>query len=132
MKITMVPTCLSDRVASVKRWPTRHSTRERGSQKKRWDDNIREWTCLEFCQRAAEDRLRWLKIFTDVYSESSKNQRIKSNVASNRQIMSSASSGDRSDEEPSRLHLIKEKWIAQSEPTRVYISKTRGGWMQTT
>ena len=31
---------------------------------------------------------------------------------------------DRSDEEPSRLHLIKEKWIAQSAPT-IYIKDQR-------
>ena len=35
--------------------------RKRGRQKKRWEDNIREWTGLDFnsSQRAAEDRQRW-------------------------------------------------------------------------
>ena len=42
--------------------------RKRGRQKKRWEDNIREWTCLDFnsSQRAAEDRQRWQKIVADV------------------------------------------------------------------
>ena len=35
--------------------------RRRGRQKKRWDDNIKEWTRIEFRDslRAAEDRERW-------------------------------------------------------------------------
>ena len=38
--------------------------RKRGRQKKRWDDNIREKTGLDFnaSQRAAEDRQRWKMI----------------------------------------------------------------------
>ena len=37
---------------------------ERGGQKKRWEDNIREWTGLEFAksQRAAENREKWRKL----------------------------------------------------------------------
>ena len=33
----------------------------KGSQKKRWEDNIKEWTEMEFASstRAAEDRIRW-------------------------------------------------------------------------
>ena len=44
--------------------------RTRGRQKKRWEDNIREWTGLDFnsSQRAAEDRQRWQKIVADVSS----------------------------------------------------------------
>ena len=44
--------------------------RKRGRQKKRWEDNIREWTGLDFnsSQRAAEDRQRWQKIVADVSS----------------------------------------------------------------
>ena len=44
--------------------------RKRGRQKKRWEDNIREWTGLDFnsSQRAAEDRQRWQKIVADVNS----------------------------------------------------------------
>ena len=36
-------------------------TRRRGRQKKRWEDNIKEWTGIEFgdTQRAAEDREGW-------------------------------------------------------------------------
>ena len=35
--------------------------RRRGRQKKRWEDNIREWTGMTFAesQRAVEDRDRW-------------------------------------------------------------------------
>ena len=35
--------------------------RRRGRQKKRWEDNIKEWTGMEFGDslRAAEDRERW-------------------------------------------------------------------------
>ena len=44
--------------------------RKRGRQKKRWEDNTREWTGLDFnsSQRAAEDRQRWQKIVADVSS----------------------------------------------------------------
>ena len=44
--------------------------RKRGRQKKRWEDNIKEWTGLDFnnSQRAAEDRQRWQKIAADVSS----------------------------------------------------------------
>ena len=35
--------------------------RRQGRQRKRWEDNIREWTCLEFgkSQRAVENREKW-------------------------------------------------------------------------
>ena len=38
--------------------------RRQGRQKKRWDDNTREWTGLEFAksQRAAENREKWRKL----------------------------------------------------------------------
>ena len=38
--------------------------RRQGRQKKRWEDNIREWTGLEFpkSQRAVENRKRWGKL----------------------------------------------------------------------
>ena len=44
--------------------------RKRGRQKKKWEDNIREWTGLDFnsSQRAAEDRQRWQKIVANVSS----------------------------------------------------------------
>ena len=37
--------------------------RRQGRQRKRWEDNIREWTCLEFAkfQRAVENREKWRK-----------------------------------------------------------------------
>ena len=46
------------------------SKRKRGRQKKRWEDNIKEWTGLDFnnSQRAAEDRQIWKKIVADVSS----------------------------------------------------------------
>ena len=38
--------------------------RRQGRQRKRWEDNIREWTGLEFgkSQRAVENRERWRKL----------------------------------------------------------------------
>ena len=44
--------------------------RKMGRQRKRWEDNIKEWTGLDFSnsQRAAEDRQRWKKIVADVSS----------------------------------------------------------------
>ena len=38
--------------------------RRQGSQRQRWEDNIREWTGLEFgrSQRAAENREKWRKL----------------------------------------------------------------------
>ena len=38
--------------------------RRQGRQRRRWDDNIREWTGLEFgkSQRAVENRERWRKL----------------------------------------------------------------------
>ena len=38
--------------------------RRQGRQRKRWKDNIREWTGLEFgkYQRAVEDREKWRKL----------------------------------------------------------------------
>ena len=39
--------------------------RRQGRQRKRWEDNIREWTRLEFAksQRAVENREKWRKLF---------------------------------------------------------------------
>ena len=38
--------------------------RRQGRQRKRWEDNIREWTGLEFgkSQRSVEDREKWRKL----------------------------------------------------------------------
>ena len=38
--------------------------RRQGRQRKKWDDNIREWTGLEFgkSQRAVENREKWRKL----------------------------------------------------------------------
>ena len=38
--------------------------RRQGRQGKRWEDNIREWTCLECAksQRAVENREEWRKL----------------------------------------------------------------------
>ena len=38
--------------------------RRQGRQKKRWGDNIRKWTGLEFCKskRAVENREKWSKL----------------------------------------------------------------------
>ena len=39
-------------------------SRIQGRQRKRWEDNIREWTGLEFAksQRAVENRKKWRKL----------------------------------------------------------------------
>ena len=39
--------------------------RKRGRQKKRWEDNIKEWTVMDFASstRAAENRTRWKGLF---------------------------------------------------------------------
>ena len=41
--------------------------RRRGGQRKRWEDNIREWTGLEFRkpQRAVENREKWRKLVAE-------------------------------------------------------------------
>ena len=38
--------------------------RRQGRQRKRWEDNIKEWTGLEFakCQRAVENREKWRRL----------------------------------------------------------------------
>ena len=38
--------------------------RRQGRQRKRWEDNIREWTCLAFAksQRGVENRGKWGKL----------------------------------------------------------------------
>ena len=38
--------------------------RRQGRQKMRWEDDIREWTCLKFVnsQRAVENRGKWKKL----------------------------------------------------------------------
>ena len=38
--------------------------RRQGRQRKRWEDNIREWTVLDFAksQRAVENREKWRKL----------------------------------------------------------------------
>ena len=43
--------------------------RRQGRQRKRWEDNIREWTGLEFgkSQRAVENREKWRKLVAKSY-----------------------------------------------------------------
>ena len=61
----MVWTCLPF-IRSGQNPLARHSKRGRrqGRQKKRWEDNIREWTGLEFgkSQREVENREKWRKL----------------------------------------------------------------------
>ena len=42
--------------------------RRQGRQRKRWEDNIREWTDLEFdkTQRAVENREKWRKLVAKI------------------------------------------------------------------
>ena len=43
--------------------------RRQGRQRKRWEDNIREWTGLKFAksQRAVENREKWRKLGAKSY-----------------------------------------------------------------
>ena len=43
---------------------TVRGSRKRGRQKKRWEDNVREWTEMGLAesQRAVEDRARWRRV----------------------------------------------------------------------
>ena len=43
--------------------------RRQGRQRKRWEDNIREWTGLEFgkSQRAVENREKWKKLVVKLF-----------------------------------------------------------------
>ena len=43
--------------------------RRQGRQRKRWEDNIREWTGLEFSEsmRAVENRENWRKLVSKSY-----------------------------------------------------------------
>ena len=43
--------------------------RRPGGQRKRWEDNIREWTGLEFgkSQRAVENREKWRKLVAKLF-----------------------------------------------------------------
>ena len=45
--------------------------RSQGGQKKRWEDNIREWTGLEFAksQKAVENREKWRQLVVKSSSE---------------------------------------------------------------
>ena len=54
----------SDGISKTILQGTVNGSRKRGRQKKRWEDNIREWTGLDFAttQRAAEDRKKWTEI----------------------------------------------------------------------
>ena len=61
----MVWTCLPFiRFAKTTLQGTVKGGRRQGIQKKRWEDNIREWTGLEFArsQRAVEKREKWRKL----------------------------------------------------------------------
>ena len=54
-------------IRSGQNHPARHSERgerRQGRQRKRWEDNIRKWTGLEFArpQRAVENRGKWRKL----------------------------------------------------------------------
>ena len=44
---------------------TVNGKRKRGRQKKRWEDNIKEWTRMDFASltRTAEDRTRWKVLY---------------------------------------------------------------------
>ena len=54
----------SDLAKTILQGTVKGGTRQ-DRQKKRWEDNIREWTGLEFAkpQRAVENREKWRKLF---------------------------------------------------------------------
>ena len=61
-KAEMVLPCLrSSGLAKTILEGTVKGKRKRGRQKKRWEDNIKEWTGMDFASstRAAENRTRW-------------------------------------------------------------------------
>ena len=63
----MVWTCLPF-IRSGQNHLARHSERgKKTRQTKRWEDNIREWTGLEFgrSQRAVENREKWKKLVAE-------------------------------------------------------------------
>ena len=56
--------CRSSGLAKTILQVTLKGGRRQGRQRKRWEDNIREWTGLEFgkSQRAVENREKWRKL----------------------------------------------------------------------
>ena len=48
---------------------TKKGKEKRGRQKKRWKDNIKEWTGMDFASiaRAGEDKTRWRRIIVKSY-----------------------------------------------------------------
>ena len=59
-----LPFSLSSGLAKAILQATVKGGRRQGRQRKRWEDNIREWTGLEFAksQRAVENREEWMKL----------------------------------------------------------------------
>ena len=55
--------CSSDLAKTILQGTVKGGRRQ-GRQRKRWVDNFREWTCLEFTksQRAVENRQKWRKL----------------------------------------------------------------------
>ena len=53
--------------------------RRQGRQRKRWEDNIREWTGLEFgkSQRAVDNREKWRKLVAESSVVSQRPSRLK-------------------------------------------------------
>ena len=66
MQIEVVWTCLPyiSGLAKTILQGTVKGGRRQGRQRKRWEDNIREWTGLEFAksQRAVENKEKWRKL----------------------------------------------------------------------
>ena len=56
--------CSSDLAKTILQGTVKGGRRQ-ARQRKRWEDNIREWTGLEFAksQRAVENREKWRKLF---------------------------------------------------------------------
>ena len=60
---TCLPFIMSDRTKTILQSRVKGGRRQ-GRQKKKWEDNISEWTGLEFAksQRAVEDKEKWRKL----------------------------------------------------------------------
>ena len=54
----------SDLAKTILQGTVKAGKKQQGRQRKRWEDNIREWTGLEFAksQRAVENRKKWRKL----------------------------------------------------------------------
>ena len=62
--ILCLAVCVCDVINKAAMQGTVKGGRRQGRQKKKWEDNIREWTDMEFIksQKAVENREKWRKL----------------------------------------------------------------------